>query len=81
MIVASFQEYLPLEDLAKIVAVCLAVAIVAPAAAALVITGFEAQAGAHRSGQSRARGDARIVLGVVVIAAMIIVGIYAMTDK
>jgi integral membrane sensor domain MASE1 len=81
MIIASFQEYLPLEDLAKIVAVCLAVAVVAPAAAALVITGFEAQADAHRAGQTRALGDARIVLGVAIIAAMIIVGIYAMTDK
>ena len=81
MIVASFQEYLPLGDLAKIVAVCVAVAVVAPAAAALVITGFEAQAGAHRSGQSRMLGDARIALGVAIIAAMIIVGIYAMTNK
>jgi hypothetical protein len=80
MIVASFQEYLPLDDLAKIVAVCIAVAVVAPAAAALVITGFEAQAGT-RSGQTRFLGDLRIALGVAIIALMIVVGIYAMTNK
>ena len=81
MIVASFQEYLPVEDLLKIVAVCIAVAVVAPAAAALVITGFEAQANAHHSGRTRALGDLRIALGVAIIAAMIIVGLYAMTSK
>jgi len=81
VIVASFQDYLPLSDLLRIVAVCLAVAIVAPAAAALVITGFEAQASAEQSGRSRAFGDLRIALGVVVIVAMIIVGLYAMSNK
>jgi hypothetical protein len=81
MIIASFQEYLPLDDLAKIVAVCVAVALVAPAAAALVITGFEAQSDAHTSGRTRMSGDLRIALGVAIIAAMIIVGIYAMTIK
>ena len=81
MIIASFQDYLPLEDLAKIVAVCVAVAIAAPAAAALVITGFELRADARHSGLMRALGDARIVLGVAVIAGMIIVGLYAMTSK
>jgi heme/copper-type cytochrome/quinol oxidase subunit 2 len=81
VIIASFQDYLPVSDLLRIVAVCLAVAIVAPAAAALVITGFEAQASADESGRSRTSGDVRIALGVVVVVAMIIVGLYAMSDK
>jgi hypothetical protein len=81
VIIASFQDYLPVSDLLRIVAVCLAVAVVAPAAAALVITGFEAQESAEQSGRSRAFGDLRIALGVVVIAAMIIVGLYAMSNK
>jgi hypothetical protein len=81
MIFASFQEYLPLDDLAKIVAVCVAVAVIAPAAAALVITGFEAQASAQRSDRTRVYGDVRIGVGVAIIAAMIIVGIYAMSNK
>jgi hypothetical protein len=78
---AGFQEYLPVEDLLKIIAVCVAVAVVAPSAAALVITGFEAQAGAHGDGRRRLNGDLRIAVGVVVIAVMIIAGIYAMTNK
>jgi hypothetical protein len=81
VIVASFQTYLPLEDLLRIVAVCLAVAVAAPTAAALVITGFEAQASAHESGRSRAPGDVRIAFGVAIIAAMVIVGLYAMSNK
>jgi hypothetical protein len=81
MIVASFQTYLPISDLLKIIAVCVAVAVVAPSAAALVITGFEAQASAHRTGGTRMAGDLRIALGGVLIAAMIVVGIVAMTKK
>jgi hypothetical protein len=79
---ASFQEYLPVDDLLKIVAVCVVVALVAPAAAALVITGFETQGGAHGAGgRSKLGGDARIAVGVLAIAAMIAAGIYAMANK
>jgi hypothetical protein len=78
---ASFHEYVPVDDLLKIIAVCVAVAIVAPSAAALVITGFEVQSNAHGSGGRRMSGDLRIALGVLVIAAMIAAGIYAMTNK
>jgi hypothetical protein len=78
IVVASFQEYLPLDDLAKILAVCVAVAVIAPCAAALVITGFEAQANAHEAKQSRFPGDLRIALGVVVLATLIGVGILAL---
>ena len=35
IVVASLQEYLPLGDIVRIVAVCIGVAVVAPAAAAL----------------------------------------------
>jgi hypothetical protein len=77
MIVASFNDYLPLADLLKIVIACLAVAVIAPSGAALVITGFEKQADAHRSGGSRVAGDARIALGVAVIGALIVLGILA----
>jgi hypothetical protein len=78
MIIASFQEYLPLDDLAKIVAVCLGVAVIAPTAASLVITGFEAQANAHRAGKSRALGDVRIAVGVAVLLGLIALGILAL---
>jgi hypothetical protein len=81
MIVASFQDYVPLADITKIIAVCLGVAVVAPTAAALVITGFEAQAVAGESGRSRALANTRIVLGVAIVVAMITIGLYAMSNK
>jgi hypothetical protein len=78
VILASFQEYLPLDDLLKIVAVCLGVAVIAPCAAALVITGFEVQENAHKAGKKRLFGDLRIALGVLVLAVLIGVGILAL---
>jgi hypothetical protein len=78
MIVASFQTYVPLADLGKIALVCLAVAIIAPAAAALVITGFDVQARAQRSGGGRVGGDVRIGLGVAVLVVLIGLGLYAL---
>jgi hypothetical protein len=77
MIFASFNDYLPLGDLLEIVLVGIGVAIVAPSAASLVITGFETQARSHRSGEARLAGEVRIALGVAVIAALIALGIYA----
>jgi hypothetical protein len=81
VIVASFQEYVPLSDLAHIVVVCLGVAIIAPSAAALVITGFEAQANADASNPARLRGDLRIALGFAIMAALVIAGIYALVNR
>ena len=80
MIVASLQDYLPVADLLRIVAVCVAVAIFAPTAAALVITGFEAQENARKAGRTRVLGDLRIALGVVVLAGLIFAGLYALID-
>jgi hypothetical protein len=77
MIFASLHDYLPLDDLFKILIACLAVAVIAPSGAALVITGFEKQADAHRAGGSRTGGDIRIVIGVAVILALIVLGILA----
>jgi hypothetical protein len=81
MIFASLHEYLPIDDLVKILVVCLGAAVLAPSAAALVITGFESQAQAHASGRSRRAGDLRIVLGVAVLAAMIVAGLYTLIDR
>jgi|tagenome__1003787_1003787.scaffolds.fasta_scaffold20973204_4 hypothetical protein len=81
MIVASFQDYVPLADITKIIAVCLTVAVVAPTAAALVITGFEAQASASESVRSRVLANTRIALGVAIVVAMITIGLYALSNK
>jgi hypothetical protein len=77
VIPATFQDYVPLGDLARIVAVCVGVAVIAPSAAALVITGLEAQA----SGASRLRGDIRIALGVAAIVALVAIGILALINR
>jgi hypothetical protein len=80
-VIGSFQDYLPLNDLWKILVVCLAVAVVSPAAAALVIDGFEAQAKAQASGGGRNGGDLRIALGILILAALVAFGILALTSK
>jgi hypothetical protein len=77
VIPATFQDYVPLGDLARFVAVCVGVAVIAPSAAALVITGLEAQAG----GASRLRGDIRIALGVATIVALVAIGILALINR
>ena len=67
--------------MAFVVVGVLGVAVVAPSAAALVITGFETQAHAQQSGQGRLAGDLRIALGVAIIAAMIVAGLYTLIDR
>lgn len=81
MTLADLQEYLPFSDLWKILVVCLAVAVVSPGAAALVINGFELQSKAHASGGSRTPGDLRIALGVVILVILIGLGIFTLADK
>jgi hypothetical protein len=81
VILGNLQEYLPLDDLWKILVVCLAVAVVSPAAAALVINGFEQQSNAHASGGSRTPGDLRIALGVIILVVLIGLGIYTLSSK
>jgi hypothetical protein len=78
IVVASLQEYLPLGDLARIVAVCIGVAVLAPAAAALVITGLGRQATAHEHGASRFGGDVRVALGIALLVVLVVTGIYAL---
>jgi hypothetical protein len=80
MIFASLHDYLPLDDLLKIVVACVVVAVAAPSAAALVITGFDAQAAAHGSGRSRVAGDLRIALGVAALAVLIVAGLYTLIE-
>jgi hypothetical protein len=78
IVVASLHEYLPLSDIVRIVAVCIGVAVLAPAAAALVITGFETQATAQEHHASRLGGDVRIALGIAVLVVLVVAGIYAL---
>jgi hypothetical protein len=72
--VASLGDYLPLGDLAKIVVVCLGVAVAAPAAVSLGIVGLDLR---ERS-TSRVSGTVLVALGVLVVAALIAIGLYAL---
>ena len=76
--VASLNDYLPLKDLAKILAVCLAVAVVAPAAVSVGIVGLDRRARADHAGSSKAMGTVLVVLGAAVLLSLVAAGIYAL---
>jgi hypothetical protein len=73
-VVASLSQYLPLDDLAKILVVCLVVAVIAPSAVSVAIAGLDRRARHANDGT----GTALVVLGVAVIAALIGAGLYAL---
>ncbi|HKD94411.1 MAG TPA: hypothetical protein VKB43_06840 [Gaiellaceae bacterium] len=75
---AALSDYLPLADLAKIVAVCLVVAVVAPASVSLAIAGLDRRARTGSSEGDRALGIVLIVVGVAVLLALVAAGIYAL---
>ena len=71
---AAIQDYLPLDDLVKIVVVCLVVAVIAPAAVSLAVAGLDRRS----SHEGDVPGTALVVAGVAVIAALIGAGLYAL---
>jgi hypothetical protein len=73
VILADFQEYLPLEDIAQIVVVCLIAAVVAPAAIALSVSGL-----GRNERPSGAGGTIRVVAGIAVLVGLIAVGLFAL---
>jgi hypothetical protein len=77
-VLASFSEYVPVDDLAKIIAACLVVAVIAPTAVAVAVTGLDVRASRAEQQRSGAAGTALVVLGVAVLAALIAAGIYAL---
>jgi hypothetical protein len=77
MMLASFSDYLPLDDFAKIVVVCLVVAIVAPSAATLAIVGYDRRT-STRAPSRNASGLALIVLGVSILAGLVGLGLYVL---
>jgi hypothetical protein len=78
MIVGSLSDYLPFDDLAKILVVCLVVAVIAPSAVSVGVIGLDRRAHAEESHKSSASGVALIVVSVGVLAALIAIGIYAL---
>jgi hypothetical protein len=76
MMLLSFSEYLPLADLAKVVAVVLVVAFMAPAAVSLGIVGLD-----RRHAGAEGSGTAMVTAGVAVIVVLVGVGLYALVHK
>jgi hypothetical protein len=76
MTLLSLSTYLPAGDLARIVAATLLVSILAPSAVAVGIAGLE-----RRDARAFAQGNALVALGGGVLAILIGVGIYALTQR
>ncbi len=57
MIVGSLSDYLPFDDLAKILVVCLVVAVIAPSAVSVGVIGLDRRAHAEESHDERRLGS------------------------
>jgi len=79
--IASLGDYLPLEDLGKIVLVCLVVAVLAPSAVSVAIVGLDRRSAAAEHRTSRTAGTGLVVVGVGVLAALVAVGLYALVNR
>jgi len=76
MTLLSLSTYLPGGDLARILAATLLVSILAPSAVAVGIAGLE-----RRDGGACSQGNALVAAGGGVLAVLIGVGIYALTQR
>ena len=76
MTVLALGGYLPLSQLARIVAVVLAVALAAPAAVSLAVAGVDRRA-AGRSG----RGGVLVAAGAAVLMLLVAAGLYALVRR
>jgi hypothetical protein len=74
--VLSLSDYLPASELAKIVAVTLAVAVVAPSAVSLAVAGLD-----RRAAGSTRLGDALIGIGACVLVLLVAAGLYALVNR
>ncbi len=76
MTLLSFGDYLPLSELAKILAVTLAVAVAAPSAASIAIVGLD-----RRSAGAVVRGNVLVGIGACVLVLLVAAGLYALISR
>lgn len=76
MTMPSLHAYLPLSDLARIVVVVLAVAVVAPSAASVAIVGLD-----RRQAGSPKVGDTLVALGAGTLFLLVALGLYALLSR
>jgi ABC-type Fe3+ transport system permease subunit len=80
VIFASFSEYLPLDDLVRILIACLVVAVVAPSSVAVAISGLDRRHRAAERDAGDAAGTALVVAGAAVLVALVLGGVYVLYD-
>jgi hypothetical protein len=71
----SFSEYLPYQDLFKILIVAVVVAVIAPSAVSVAIVGLD------RRESGNASGNVLVGIGAAVLALLVAIGLYALTKK
>jgi hypothetical protein len=81
VILASLSEYLPLDDLIRILIACLVVAVVAPSSVAVAISGLDRRHRAAEAHASDTAGTIFVVAGVAVLVALVLAGIYVLSDR
>jgi hypothetical protein len=74
MTLLALSDYLPLSDLAKILAVTIVVALMAPAAVSLGIVGLDRRHTGHA-------GLGTAFVGVAVVAVLVGIGLYALVHR
>jgi hypothetical protein len=75
MTMLSVNDYLPLFELVRILAVALSVAVVAPSAASLAIVGLD-----RRHSGSTGLGNSLIALGAATLILLVALGLYALIN-
>jgi hypothetical protein len=76
MTMLSLNDYLPLYELVRILAVTLTVAVAAPSAASLAIVGLD-----RRESGSMGVGNSLIALGAGILCLLVALGLYALVDR
>lgn len=76
MVAFALSSYLPLAELAKIVAVVLAISVVAPSAVSLAVAGLD-----RRAAGSPRLGAALVGAGACVLLVLVAAGLYALVDR
>jgi hypothetical protein len=74
--ILSFQDYLPVSDLLKILIVVMAVAVVAPSAASFAIVGLD-----RRESGATGVGNAMVAAGAAVLLVLVVIGVYALVNR
>ena len=76
MVALALRSYLPLAELARIVAVTIAVAVLAPSAVSLAVVGLD-----RRAAGSGRLGGVLVGAGASVLVVLVASGLYALVDR